>query len=50
MAERMRVSGGEHLLAGVMFLGIIAGILLGETSPLTLSLGAIGGAPGGACP
>jgi len=40
MAERMSISGGERLLAGVMFLLLMAGVLLGETNPLALSLGA----------
>ena len=40
MAERMSISGGGHLLAGAMFLLLMAGVLLGETSPLALSLGA----------
>ena len=39
MAERMSMSGGERLLAGVMFLLFMAGVLLGDASPIALSSG-----------
>ena len=40
MAERMTISSGERLLAGVMFLALMAGVVLGENPRFSASLAA----------